>query len=701
MHLKKNSVRQLFSILFVTVYESKIFIMKKIIFSFLLGLLSFAGFSQCIPYAGLSQETCDQTTQLDADTIGLNITSIIWSSNIPGVTISDTTAPNPTVSIANMLPGIYGDSGQVTVWFYLNVTCTTGTGIDSCPVTFYQVPQAYAGEDDSICGLEYDLQAQFDLVNNHSQGQWTYVASQIPVGAIVNFVNDTIPTTTVHVSTYGLYYFVWSEWNRENNNCKDYDTVIINFFVVPNINAGNDTSVCGNWAELNVISVGIGQWNAIGGAAYASYASTDSLNISYQDSTHAWVYHAIPNDTLTLYWTEYNSICVSVDSVDVYFAADVPAITFVQDSITCGNVFTGLDAQPPQYGYGYWIDTTTNTQFYDTMATPHPDSVVIAFGTYGYHYFYWIVNNGVCIDTSDVVPVLFTNTSTLHGIISNMNNPMDVYGYYSNNPITPIDIFNISSSDFYMPTHMGEYFFKTAYTTPQANYPDAYYNGTFSWSTAQSVQMTCNDTITLNFTLPSINVNSSGTGYLEGNIHYSGSLAPYDGASVFLIDSLTGTSINFTHSDINGDYSFDQVPAGHYFLNVDIFGLPQQSTHYIDVTVTNNQFYNLDFNIDTVVSTRNPIGIYADYSALGISTEVSTDIRISPNPSTGILFIESTQTPITEIKITDITGKTVKEITGNSTRLQINLENEPNGIYFVTVKTKENSVVKKVVLENQ
>jgi len=134
-------------------------------------------------------------------------------------------------------------------------------------------------------------------------------------------------------------------------------------------------------------------------------------------------------------------------------------------------------------------------------------------------------------------------------------------------------------------------------------------------------------------------------------------------------------------------------------LNVDIFGLPQQSTHYIDVTSTNYQFYNLNFLIDTVISTRNPVGIYADYSSLGLASENNAGIAVFPNPSSGTIFIESPQARIQTITITDIAGKTVKQINPQANHLQIDLKNEPNGIYFVTVGTKTNSFVRKLVLE--
>ena len=135
-------------------------------------------------------------------------------------------------------------------------------------------------------------------------------------------------------------------------------------------------------------------------------------------------------------------------------------------------------------------------------------------------------------------------------------------------------------------------------------------------------------------------------------------------------------------------------------MNVDIFGLPQQSTHYIDVTTTNYQFYNLDFEIDTAISTRNQIGIYADYSSLGFSAETISNISVFPNPAHDIIYIESPQEEITGIEIKNITGKTIKQIDTPANHLQIDLGNKPSGIYFVTVKTKKSSFIRKVILMN-
>lgn len=654
-------------------------------------------FSQCNPNAGLDQVTCNQTTQLNADTNGMNITSINWTCNISGVTITPNNIPNPDVSITGITPTIYGDSGQVTVWFYLNTTCTSGSGLDSVSVTFYQTPVADAGMDDSTCLCSaYSLQGTLSLPNNHSHGQWSYVASQSPAGATVTFVNDTSPTSDVQVSLAGTYTLVWSEWNTNHPQCVSYDTVHIGFVACPNIDAGPDFSVCGKWAELNVISVGNqGQWNALGGATYASYNSIDSLNPAYQDSAHCWVYNPTPNDTVTFYWTEYSTFCAVTDSVNVYFAADVPAVTYVQDTFCCGLTYYNLNAQTPQYGYGYWIDTTNATQFYDTAYTPHPDSVVVVY--YGMHHFYWIVNNGACVDTSNVVQINFGNTATLQGHFTNIIDPVYVYDYHGNQ--NNYDSILVNTTDFNLNLLVDhDNYLEFSYANFHNDYPDMYYNNTFNWTNATPITATCLDTVQLDITMQSIPVNTSGTGILQGSVYWAGSSTPYPNAGILLVDSNSNDTINYALTDVNGQYQFSGVPDGHYFLSVDIFSYQQISTHYIIITPTNQTFYNLDFEVDSAISTKSMAGIYAVNGSNGIAENNLQSVQIFPNPSSGTVFIKSPSTQITSIEISDITGHKIWQTNEYKDQYKIDLNNQSRGVYFVTIRTNENCFIRKIVI---
>ena len=355
--------------------------------------------------AGVNLSTCDLMIQLNADTIGSNITTAQWTSSLNGVTFDDNTIPNAVADISTLVPSVYGDSGEVGVWFYWNAYNSLGCGnTDSVLVTFYQVPQAYAGEDDSICGLHYDLQAELDLSNYASQGQWGVAST--PAGATVQFINDTIPHSGVDVSTYGTYIFTWTEWNRDNNQCRTTDSVTIEFLEVPNIDAGNDTSVCGQFIQMHATSAsGVGLWEVPGGTAFYDTAN-GNIDNSQQTNPYAWIRYSGLNDSVTFYWREYNGICVARDSVTVYFAADVPAVSYFDpaDSTNCGLTMLGiLDAQEPTYGVGYWVDTVPNTSFIEN--THHVDTTIVSY--YGMHHFYWIVKNGACIDTSAVAAIRF------------------------------------------------------------------------------------------------------------------------------------------------------------------------------------------------------------------------------------------------------------------------------------------------------
>jgi hypothetical protein len=84
-------------------------------------------------------------------------------------------------------------------------------------------------------------------------------------------------------------------------------------------------------------------------------------------------------------------------------------------------------------------------------------------------------------------------------------------------------------------------------------------------------------------------------------------------------------------------------------------------------------------------------------SATGISEVTENDIIIYPNPSNGIFNIEgvSTSSSLTifnafgeEMRSHDLIRKGI-----------INLNTQPNGVYFVRIETSSGSFVKKLVKE--
>lgn len=80
--------------------------------------------------------------------------------------------------------------------------------------------------------------------------------------------------------------------------------------------------------------------------------------------------------------------------------------------------------------------------------------------------------------------------------------------------------------------------------------------------------------------------------------------------------------------------------------------------------------------------------------------ELSNSITTYPSPTSGKFSIQSLRFKVQEIKIFDSNGKLVEEEPLNIEQgtLNCDLSSEPNGIYFLKIKTEEGIVTKKVIL---
>jgi len=72
-------------------------------------------------------------------------------------------------------------------------------------------------------------------------------------------------------------------------------------------------------------------------------------------------------------------------------------------------------------------------------------------------------------------------------------------------------------------------------------------------------------------------------------------------------------------------------------------------------------------------------------------------VKLYPNPSSGIIYVQGLDAKVNRIEVYDITGKTVKtkrDSSGNS----LNLTDLQEGIYFVKIETEKGIVNRKIVL---
>ena len=84
-----------------------------------------------------------------------------------------------------------------------------------------------------------------------------------------------------------------------------------------------------------------------------------------------------------------------------------------------------------------------------------------------------------------------------------------------------------------------------------------------------------------------------------------------------------------------------------------------------------------------------------------LSAETTEYLNIYPNPASDYLFIDlkEMKSKVVSIIIVDISGRTIYQNTSPSDLIELNMENEAKGVYFVKVKTDKDHIIKKVILK--
>ncbi len=82
----------------------------------------------------------------------------------------------------------------------------------------------------------------------------------------------------------------------------------------------------------------------------------------------------------------------------------------------------------------------------------------------------------------------------------------------------------------------------------------------------------------------------------------------------------------------------------------------------------------------------------------GITSNTTTQVNMYPNPSQGQLFISTSKADKYTVTVVNMVGNVVKTTTFNNTFAKINLSNQANGIYFVTIKGANVVKTEKIII---
>ncbi|BAX82320.1 hypothetical protein ALGA_4028 [Labilibaculum antarcticum] len=337
--------------------------------------ISISFFQQPVADAGVGGDECAFDYTLSAiSSSGLG--SWTKESGLGNISFS----PNANDPKAIVTTDIYGS--YKLRWTETNGSCMD---YDEIIVNFYEQPIVDAGTGGGECDLDFI----FNAIPSVGSGKWTQVSGP---GTSSFFPNSSLSASTVTVSNFGSYQFLWTE---TNGNCTDSEIIDVDFYDQPVAIIGNGGNMCGLSFSLTATpSVGNGTWTKISGSGNASF-SPNSNSANSVVTVDAY-------DTYSFRWTEDNGSCTASDEIIVNFY-EQPIANSGFGGDQCGLEYS-LSAIPSA-GLGVWQKISGNGNVAFTPNANSPDATVTV-DAYDSYQFMWTEISGECSD-NDIVNIIF------------------------------------------------------------------------------------------------------------------------------------------------------------------------------------------------------------------------------------------------------------------------------------------------------
>jgi|GEM_PF-4985129 len=181
-------------------------------------------------------------------------------------------------------------------------------------------------------------------------------------------------------------------------------------------------------------------------------------------------------------------------------------------------------------------------------------------------------------------------------------------------------------------------------------------------------------------------------------VHYTATYDSLQNEFTIVVDSIT-TNNAISYKWDFGDGTSSTLPTPTHTYTVDsvyniclkIYLSSGDSCifcHNIGIDSLGNIIRNAGFKIK----------VHNANSPSGVSQTPETNVAVFPNPASGVFQIANTNYKVSNIEVYNVLGECIHQHIGTFSNLQIDLSNQPNGIYFLKIKTEKGTISKKIII---
>ncbi|MBI2721304.1 MAG: T9SS type A sorting domain-containing protein [Bacteroidetes bacterium] len=204
---------------------------------------------------------------------------------------------------------------------------------------------------------------------------------------------------------------------------------------------------------------------------------------------------------------------------------------------------------------------------------------------------------------------------------------------------------------------------------------------TYTWNTGATTSSIA-PTPTANATYTVIGANGACTSNASFTVNV-GALPSVSLTAAQATACVNGSTISLTGSPAGGVYTGSNV-AGSVFTPGAVAG-------------TFTPSYSFTSTVNGCSKTANVNIVVNPCTGIDSKAIASSELSVYPNPNTGIFTLELNNGAAKTVVVTDLTGRVILTETSTANKLNINISNFANGVYFVKVQSNSTVEVIRVV----